>query len=125
MRQDLRTARGTLGPVQRFLLREPLRRLDTLLAPAESLLVLAPGWWRGHRGVAVVTTSRLLLVRRAGAGSSRDHVARALGGLGKLHLHASPPDGARLRLPLGPEHEEFSVTMHGARLRHLLRDAVT
>lgn len=112
MREDLRAAGRSLTLSQRFLLREHLRRTETLLDAAETVRTVAPGWWRGHRSVVVVTTSRLLLVRRELTRTAPDRAAIALGAIEDFSVHASPPDGARFRVSVGLGHEEFSVTRH-------------
>lgn len=121
MREDLRAASRCLGLFQRLVLREPLRRTEPLMGPSETVQVLAPGWWRGRRSVVVVTTSRLLLVRRQLRWSSADHAAFAFPSIGHLSVHASPPDGARFRLAVGPSHEEFSVNGYVAEIERALR----
>jgi hypothetical protein len=122
VREDLRAAGRGLTLTQRLLLREHLRRTEDLLDPAESVQAVAPGWWRGHRSVVVVTSSRLLLVRRELVRVSPDRAAIARGTIDELSVHASPPDGARFRVSVGLGHEEFSVTHHVAEVRRALSE---
>ena len=123
MREDLAAAGRFLGLAQRLTLREPLHRVESLLDPAETVRLLVPGWWRGHRSVVVVTTSRLLLVRRHLRWSAADQAVFPLRGISHLSVHASPPEGARFRLAAGLDLEEFSVTEHVAEVRRALRGA--
>lgn len=123
MREDLTAACRPLGVIQRVVLRELLRRAESLLEPAETVQVLAPGWWRGRRTLVVVTTSRLLLVRRESKCATRDQVTYPLRRIGALRVHACPPEGVRFRVSMGLDLDEFSVTRHGDRLEHALRGA--
>ncbi|GAA1760774.1 hypothetical protein [Kocuria aegyptia] len=125
MREDLKTARRALGVVQRLLLREHLQRVEQLLDPSETVQVLTPGWWRGHRSLVVVTTSRLLLLRRQLKCSSADHAAYSFRRIGQLSVHAAPPEGARFRITVGLDLEEFSVTGRAAELERALLTART
>ena len=113
VREDLAAAGALMGVVQRVLLREHLRRTEVLLDPAETVQVLAPGWWRGRRTLVLVTTSRLLLVRRQLRCSTRHHMTCPLRSIGTLRVHACPPEGVRFRVGVGLGLEEFSVTRHG------------
>ncbi|MFI7482375.1 hypothetical protein ACH9EU_08140 [Kocuria sp. M1R5S2] len=122
MREDLRAAGRGLTLSQRLLLREHLRRTETLLDTAETVQAVAPGWWRGHRSVVVVTTCRLLLVRRELLRFSSDRATIALGTIEDLAVHASPPDGARFRISVGLGQEEFSVTHHVAAVERALSE---
>ena len=62
VRGDLKAACRPLGLGERFVWRQQLRTAESWLDPSETVQALAPGWWRGHRSLAVVTTSRLLLI---------------------------------------------------------------
>lgn len=124
VREDLQTASRSLGLAQRFLLREQLGRLESLLGPAETMQALAPAWWRGHRSLAVVTTSRLLLVRRELRCSSRNQASFPLRVISQLSVHAAPPHGARFRLAVGLDLEEFSTTGLATELEQSLRAAL-
>ncbi|MEB2528519.1 hypothetical protein [Kocuria rosea] len=123
MREDLTAACRLLGVIQRVVLREQLRRAEVLLDPAETVQVLAPGWWRCQRTLVVVTTSRLLLVRRELGCFTRDQVTYPLRGIGTLRVQACPPEGVRFRVSMGLDLEEFSVTRHGDLVEHALRGA--
>lgn len=123
MREDLTAACRPLGLIQRVLLREQLRRAAMLLDPAETVQVLAPGWWRGQRTLVVVTTARLLLVRRESTCATRDQVTYPLRSIGALRVHACPPEGTRFRVSMGLDLEEFSVTRHGDLVERTLRGA--
>ncbi|GEO94388.1 hypothetical protein [Kocuria turfanensis] len=123
MREDLIAACRHWGVIQRVSMREHLRRAEALLDPAETVHVVAPGWWRGQRTLVLVTTSRLLLVRRELKCSTRDHGTYPLRSIGALRVHACPPEGVRFRVGAGLDLEEFSVTRHGDLVEHALRKA--
>lgn len=125
MREDLHAASRALGLVQRVVLREHLRRVEPLMGPSETVRLVAPGWWRGHRSAVVVTTSRLLLVRRKLGVGSLTHAAFTLPSIAHLSVHVSPPEGARFRLGVGRDPEEFSVTRHGTEIGRALLAART
>lgn len=122
MRADIRAARQSLGLLQRFVLREHLWQLEAMLGPAETVRIVAPGWWRGHRALVAVTSGRLLLVRGAPQYAATADIAVELGAISHLSVHASPPCGARFRIGLGLILEEFSVTRHGGPLEQVLRE---
>lgn len=91
-----------------------------MLGPSETVQAMAPGWWRGHRSLIVVTTTRLLLLRRQLRCPSAGHAAFTLGRIGQLSVHATPEEGARFRLSLGLDMEEFSVTCRVAEIERAL-----
>lgn len=121
MRDDLKAAYRALGLMQRFLLREYLGQLEPLLEPAETVQVLTPGWWRAQRCLVVVTTSRLLLLRRRLKCSLANQVIFSLQRITYVSVHPTPPDGARFRLAVGLDVEEFSVAQGVEELRRSLR----
>lgn len=120
MREDLKAARRSLGFAQRLMLREQLSRVELLLGSSETVQVMAPGWWRGHRSLVVVTTSRLLLLRRQLKCSTVDHAAFTFRSIAHRSVHASPPEGARFRLSVGLDLQEFSVTSRVAEVERAL-----
>lgn len=103
------------------MLREHLHRAEELLGSSETVQVLTPGWWRGHRSLIVVTTSRLLLLRRRRKCSWADHGAYSFRSIAHLSVHPSPPEGARFRITVGLDLEEFSVTGRVAELERALQ----
>lgn len=121
MRRDLIAAHGPLGVIEYLWLREHLRRVEALLGAPETVRAMAPAWWRGQRTLVVVTTSRLLLVRRQLNCSTRDHVTYPLHSIGTLRAHACPPEGMRFRVGLGLDLEEFSVIRRGDLVKRALR----
>lgn len=123
MRADLHAAGRCLGWFQRAVLREQLRRAQSLLSESETVRVLAPAWWRGHRAVAVATTTRLLLVRQERKCSSLSQLSMPLRALTRLDVHPAPPQGARFRVVIGVAWEEFSVTGCSTELEAALRSA--
>ncbi|GAA1753707.1 hypothetical protein [Kocuria aegyptia] len=121
MREDLTAACGPWGVIQRVLLREHLRRAEVLLDPAETVQVVAPGWWRCRRTLVVVTTTRLLLVRRELKFSVLDQGIYPLHSIRALRVHTCPLEGMRFRVSVGLDLEEFSVARHGDLVEHALR----
>lgn len=121
MREDLAMACRFLGVIHRWALRQPLREAESLLVPAETVQVLAPGWWRAQRSLIVVTTSRVLLVRRQVQGSSPHQATYPVGRLEVLRVEVCSPEETRFRVRVGLDLEEFSVTRHGAQVERVLR----
>jgi hypothetical protein len=115
----------SLGFVQRLVLREHLSRVGPLLSDSESVQVMAAGWWRGHRCLVVVTASRLLLLRRQLRCSTANDAAISLRSIEGISVHAIPEGGARFRLAVGLDREEFSVTGPAAKVEGALRDSRT
>jgi hypothetical protein len=111
----------SLGVVQRFVLREQLRRLEDFLDPLETVQVMAPGWWRGHRSLVAVTTARVVLVRRALTRSTFHPASFLLRAIEHLNVHPAPPEGLRFRLTVGLDLEEFTVTGHWTEFERALR----
>lgn len=125
MRTDLTAAYRALGMRQRFVLREYLGRLESLLGPAETVRVLTPGRWRAQRCLVVVTTSRLLLLHRPSKCSSMHQLTFWLQRITHFGVHATPPEGTRFRLAVGLDLEEFSVAGGVEDLERHLREAMT
>lgn len=125
MREDLQTTRRCLTIVQRLFLWEPLSRVGPLLGASETVQVMAPGWWRGYRCLIVLTDSRLLLLRRQLKGSRTNDAAISLHSIGGVSVHASPDGGARFRLAVGLDREEFAATGPAAKLERALRASRT
>lgn len=121
MREDLQIARRSLGVVQRLVLREHLNRVGPLLGASETVQVMASGWWRGYRCLIVVTASRLLLLRRQLKCSTANDAAISLRSIGGISVHATPEGGARFRLAVGLDREEFSVAGPAAEVERALR----
>lgn len=123
IRTDLHTASRCLGLTQRVLLREHLHRVGALLGAAETVRLLAPARWRSHRAVAVLTDTRLLLVRRPPMCSPTDHASFPFHRITHLTVHPVPPQGARVRIMVGLDLEEFSITGSSPGFENALRDA--
>lgn len=121
VREDLKSAYRRLGLGQRLLLRQQLKKVESMLDPSEATQILAPGQWRGQPIIAVVTTSRLLLVRAQQKQPSSHQAVFPRGSISQLNVHPCPPGGARFRLKLGLNLEEFTITQHGAEFERLLR----
>jgi hypothetical protein len=83
--------------------------------------VLAPGWWRGHCSLVAVTTTRVVLVRRAQTCSTFHQASFPLRAIGHLTVHPAPPEGLRFRLTVGLDLEEFTVTGHWSEFERALR----
>ena len=124
MRADLKAACRPLGVVQRFVLREHLWQLESMLGPAETVRIMASGWWRGHRALIAVTSGRLLLVRGTPQYAATADATVALGSISHLSVHASPPCGARFRVGVGLDLEEFSVARHSGPVERALRESL-
>jgi len=107
--------------MQRVVWREYLRRAESLLTLGETTQVVAPGPWRGEPSLVVVTSSRLLLIRRKIEGSAHREATFPLRSLGVLHVDAWAPEEVRLRVSVGRDLEEFTVTAHAGQLEHTLR----
>ena len=121
VREDLKAAYRRLGLGQRLLLRQQLKKVESMLDPSETTQILAPGQWRGQPIIAVLTTSRLLLARPEQKQPSTHQAVFARSSISQLSVHPCPPKGARFRLKLGLNLEEFTVTQHGAEFERLLR----
>jgi len=124
MREDLQAAYGSLGRAQRLSYRDHLEEVEPLLHSVETVQVLAPGWWGGHRCLFVVTASRLLLVHRGATGSTAGHAVFVLRELTHLTVHPTTPTGARFRVAAGARLEDITVDRHSADLEQALRLAM-
>lgn len=118
-------ARRPLGFVQRLVLRKHVSRLGPLLGASEAVQVMAAGWWRGRRCLVVVTASRLLLLRRHLKCSTANDAAISLRSIGRINDHTIPEGGARFRLAVGLDWEEFSVDGPAAKVERALRASQT
>ena len=124
MRADLHAASRCLGLFPRVVLREPLARVPPLLADTETVQALAPVWWRGRQALAVVTNTRLLLVRRPLKCSTTSHAGFSFHRITHLTVHPAPPQGVHVRLLAGLDAEEFSLTHRSTELERALRAAI-
>lgn len=124
MRKDLLAASQPLGVLQRFWWRDHLERVEPLLSPAETVRLLAPGRWHHHRSLAVLTASRLLLVRREPRDPVADYAVFVLRDIICLTAHPSSPTGATFQIVTDGDLVDFTVDRHGAELEQAMRLAM-
>ena len=124
MRDELESAYRSLSFFQRFRFRGHLQQTAALMGLTETIEAVGFGWWRGHRSIAVVTGTRLLLLR---CSSDQPEPVRSViswRSISRLCVHRIPPHGARFRLLVGSYLEEFTVHTHTEQINTALRAAV-
>lgn len=109
MRPDLQYAARRLGILQQILSGRQLQQIEALLGSTEAVEAIGAGTWRGRRAMVVVTSSRLLLVRRPSAQRPPARCVVPLPRTSQVEVIPLFPAGARLQMLCGDRLEEFFV----------------